>query len=418
MWTNIRIPIRFTNAICSLRPYFEASYSKLFLTFARHHNIYIMNRLINIVVFNVPYPPNYGGIIDVYYLITALKAHGIHTILHCFTYETDRSLFPSEICKEVYYYKRLSGCKSHLSLLPYNVMSRRSDELLHNLASNPWPILFESLHTCYHLNDPRLNNRLTICRMGNIEHDYYRYLSHACRGLVPKLFHLVESWRFYRYQPVLSRARLLLPISLTDTDYFRKLFPQHRVEFIPAFHSHETIVSEPGQSDFILYHAKLSVHENEQTALFLVHNVFAALDCQCIIAGMNPSQRLTKAARKYPHIRIEANPTASRMSDLIRQAHIHLLPTFQPTGLKLKLLNSLFEGRHIVVNRLMLAGSGLDELCHVADSASDMIKACKQLLLSPFDAVEIAHRNRILIPFYTSSYQAAKIRDFIDEMIV
>ncbi|MDR2497151.1 MAG: glycosyltransferase family 1 protein [Tannerellaceae bacterium] len=377
-----------------------------------------MKQSINIVVFNVPYPPNYGGIIDVYYLITALKAQGIHTILHCFTYETDRSHFPSEICKEVYYYKRLTGWRSHLSLLPYNVMSRRSDELLHNLAANPWPILFESLHTCYHLNDPRLNDRLTICRMGNVEHDYYRYLAKACRGLVPKLFHLLESRRFYHYQAVLGRARLLLPISLTDAKYFRQLFPHHRLEFVPAFHAHDSVVAEPGQSDFILYHAKLSVHENEQTALFLVHKVFAGLDCPCVIAGMNPTKRLTKAARQYPHIRIEANPTASRMSDLIRQAHIHLLPTFQPTGLKLKLLNSLFEGRHILVNRLMLAGSGLDELCHVADSASDMITTCRQLMLAPFDTAEITRRERILIPFYTSSCQAAKLRDLISEMIV
>jgi hypothetical protein len=216
----------------------------------------------------------------------------------------------------------------------------------------------------------------------------------------------------------MAHARLLLPISLTDAEYFCKQFPQNRVEFMPPFHSNESISAQPGQSDFILYHAKLSVHENEQTALFLVHNVFAALDSPCIIAGMNPSKRLTKAVQKHPHIRIEANPTAARMSYLIQQAQIHLLPTFQPTGLKLKLLNSLFEGRHILVNRLMLAGSGLDELCHIADSPSEMISACQQLLLSPFDAAEIAHRERVLIPFYTSSHQAAKLIDFISEMIV
>ena len=38
---------------------------------------------INIVSFNVPYPPNYGGIIDVYYKIKALREIGCEVVLHC-----------------------------------------------------------------------------------------------------------------------------------------------------------------------------------------------------------------------------------------------------------------------------------------------------------------------------------------------
>ena len=184
---------------------------------------------------------------------------------------------------------------------------------------------------------------------------------------------------------------------------------------MPVFHSCETIVSQPGRSDFILYHAKLSVHENEKAAMFLIREVFPALNCTCIIAGMNPSRKLQQAAAAFGNIRIEANPSAERMADLISRAQVHLLPTFQPTGLKIKLLNSLFEGRHIVVNRMMLAGSGLDDLCHIADNAPDMIAACRRLLPLAFGEEEISRRRGILIPFYTSSYQAEMLKELVEE---
>ena len=144
----------------------------------------------------------------------------------------------------------------------------------------------------------------------------------------------------------------------------------------------------------LLYHAKLSVKENETAALYLIRNVFGKLSpFRCIIAGMNPSKRLLKEAARYPNISVEANPAAERIDRLIGEAHIHLLVTFQDTGLKLKLLNSLFAGRHVVVNPPMLADSGLDELCHIAETPEQMIATCRRLMKQPFTASEIEQRD-------------------------
>ena len=95
---------------------------------------------------------------------------------------------------------------------------------------------------------------------------------------------------------------------------------------------------------------------------------------------MNPPASLLKAAAPYPNIHIEANPSEEQMNDLIHNAQIHALITFQATGLKLKLLNSLFAGRHTVVNRLMIAGSGLESLCHIADTPDEMVCICRKLM--------------------------------------
>jgi hypothetical protein len=41
---------------------------------------------LHIVSFDNPYPPVYGGIIDVYYKLKALHALGFEIYLHCFVY--------------------------------------------------------------------------------------------------------------------------------------------------------------------------------------------------------------------------------------------------------------------------------------------------------------------------------------------
>jgi hypothetical protein len=374
-----------------------------------------MDKHLHIIALNVPYPPNYGGIIDIYYKIKALHAMGIKIILHCFEYGRPPARELNALCERVYYYKRRTGWMANLSVFPYNVYSRKHPGLLKNLLANDYPIVFEGLHSCYYLNDKRLSRRFKVYRESNIEHDYYRMLAQSCTGVWKRAFFLIEAWRFKRYQQIITQADLTLAVSMADMDYLRKVYPGKRIEFMTSFHANDEVVAVPGQSDFILYHGKLSVEENEQAALYLIKHVFCRLDCTCVIAGMEPSARLKNAVAAYRHIRLEANPTEERMTALVREAQIHLLVTFQDTGLKLKLLNSLFAGRHVVVNKAMLTGSGLDPLCHIADTPEEMAAVCTRLLAEPFTLDETGRRIRYLIPAYSNKHQAGRLAKMIYE---
>ncbi len=372
-----------------------------------------MVKHLHIIAFNIPYPPNYGGIIDVFYKMRALHEAGVKIILHCFEYERPHAPELEMICEKVYYYKRHTGLWANLTLLPYNVYSRKNSRLITHLLQDDYPILFEGLHSCYYICDRRLEKRIKIYRAANIEHDYYHHLAQVERHPIRKLFFQIEAWRFKRYQPVLSHADRLLAVSTTDTAYLHQQFPHKPVTFMPCFHANESITLQTGMSDFILYHGKLSVTENTQAALFLIQQVFRHLKCRCVIAGMNPPDVLFKAASPYPHIHILANPTEKQMNDLIQNAQIHILITFQATGLKLKLLNSLFAGRHIIVNSLMVKGSGLGELCHITDTAEEMVQACRQLCHTKFDEKEIMQRQQILLPTYSNSHQGRLLCEMI-----
>lgn len=374
-----------------------------------------MDRYLNIIALNIPWPPNYGGIIDIYYKIKALHALGIKIILHCFEYERGASPELESLCDQVYYYKRRTGLKSNFTYLPYNVYSRKNKNLILNLLENDYPILFEGLHSCYYIGDPRLKNRKKIFRECNIEHDYYYYLYKSTDQPIKKIFFMIEALRFRIYQSIISHADLILSVSKQDQIYLQEKFPDKPIAFVPCFHKNEQIITEPGHSDFILYHGKLSVFENEKAVLYLIKKIFCQLPYKCIIAGMNPSSRIKIAAAPYSNIFIEDNPDEKRMDYLIRHAQINTLITFQATGLKLKLLNSLFAGRYILVNSAMLAGSGLDSLCIVEDKPEKMIEICLQLMSQPFNHKILKQRKSHLFPIYTNSYQAQCICELIYE---
>lgn len=372
-----------------------------------------MTKFLNVIALNIPYPANYGGVIDIYYKLLALSQNGVRIILHCFEYERPHAPELEEVCQKVYYYKRHTGLLRNLSYLPYNVYSRKDPVLLHNLLSNDHPILFEGLHSCYYLNHPKLRQRFKILRMCNIEHDYYHYLAESESNTIHQLFFRIEAFRFKRYLSVIRHANLVLAVSLTDTRYLQQVFPNVHVEFMPCFHANDRVTALPGQSDYILYHGKLSVIENERAARYLVEYVFSQLPYRCVIAGMDPSPALRRSIAPYPHISLVANPDQATMDQLIREAQIHMLITFQPTGLKLKLLNSLFAGRHTIVNHAMLAGSGLDTLCCIADTPEEIITACHKLMRQPLNAQCLRQREFDLLPAFSNQAQGMRLKDML-----
>ena len=82
-----------------------------------------MHKKIHVVSFDVPLPPDYGGVLDVFLRAKGLKALGYSVILHCYEYGRGRDHDFSEIADEIYYYDRKNGVKSALSNLPYIVKS-------------------------------------------------------------------------------------------------------------------------------------------------------------------------------------------------------------------------------------------------------------------------------------------------------
>ena len=360
---------------------------------------------IHIISFNVPYPADYGGVIDVYYKLKALAALGARIHLHCYQYGRAASPELDKICHKVYYYKRRIFKDPYFTRQPYIVATRNTPEILQNLLKDNFPIIFEGLHCCHYLAHPALKNRMKIVRMHNIEHVYYRSLARIEHNIFKKYFFYSEASRLKSFEKVLDCADYIAAISPDDYQSLKTKY--NNVIYLPAFHANSSVTAKPGKGEFALYHGNLGIGENNEAAMYLAKEVFKNFDYPLIIAGMNPSKELRKAVEECPNINLLSKAGTSEISNLISEAHINILPTFQNTGMKLKLINVLFQGKHCIVNDAMVHSTGLEPMCHIARTPKETREVLLKLKDVSFTQNEIEQRKSYLYAHFSNERNAA-----------
>jgi len=341
-----------------------------------------------------------------------LKEVGVDVILHCFVYgERGPAVELEEIVYEVHYYKRKSRFTSIFSGKPMIVKSRESDKLNTRLKEDDYPILMEGIHSSALLQYDWMNNRMAAVRMHNVESAYYEELARNESDIVQKQYYKDEAKKLRDYEKTLSKADHILAISEPDTNYFQTFYKQ--TSYLPAFHSNEEITAQSGSGLYALYHGNLSVNENKLAAAWLIKEVFAGLDAPLIIAGSKPSNSLIELVHKHPEVRLIADPSEEKMNELIQDAHLHVLPTFQRTGIKLKLLNALYKGRHLIVSPSMVDNTGLEKLCIIHRQPDDWKLAISELMLEPFTDSTISERKTLLSGLFDNRTHAELLKNLL-----
>jgi hypothetical protein len=368
---------------------------------------------LHIVCLDVPYPVDYGGVFDLFYKIVTLHGLGIKIHLHCFEYGRGEQPELEKYCVDINYYHRQEGHKGFSYKLPYIVCSRSNKELLENLLKDDYPVLLEGVHCSFLLNDKRFDGRAVFLRLHNIEYKYYRQLYYSSHVLGKKLYYLHESNALKQYEKKIANKAFIISVSRQDADCYRNEFGAANIEQLPVFLPFKEVQAKEGTGCFCLYHGNLSVAENEQAAVWLLKKVFNDLGVSFVIAGKNPSPRLQRLAQQYRHACVVANPSDQEMQDMIAKAQINILPSFNCTGIKLKLLNALYNGRHCIVNEEAVEDTGLKSLCH--DGFDEI--SCKKLVTSlyekPFQHEDIVRRKAVLSGLFDNEKNGRQLIEWI-----
>lgn len=345
---------------------------------------------LHIVSFDVPIPADYGGVIDVFYKLRALHEIGIKVHLHCFDYGRGEKNELKQFCYKVYYYRRYTRKTLLFHKLPFIAVSRRNVALLKRLVKDDFPILFEGLHSCYYLDHPKLAGRKKLVRTHNVEHEYYMALARVENNAFKKAYFARETLKLRSYEKVLEHADTVLAISPNDTRHFNRHYGN--AKYLPAFHSEGegTFIEEKDRVAF--YHGNLAVGENDKAALYLIEEVFSRSSYSLVIAGNNPSLELQRAVNDRPNVTLLQNVTTDQIRSKVQKAWINILPTFQNTGIKLKLLFALYNGGYCLVNSVMVEDTGLEEFCVVKDDPMEMANAMEALMRLPFGRSEFKDR--------------------------
>lgn len=345
---------------------------------------------LHIVSLDVPFPPDYGGAIDIFYRLKALNELGWKIHLHCFEYGRGEQPELEKYTEKVTYYERKKTFSDWFNKLPFIVQTRRPKELILNLEEEEGTILFEGLHTTFFLTDDRLKNRRKIVRAHNVEHEYYRRLASSAKGWKKK-FYLSEAKKLEKYESILKNADQVLAINIEEATHFRKW--NKNVSLLPPCFEKKELEEFKETENYVLFHGNLSVEENERAVCWLVQNVFPIEGVEFKVAGRNPSKELERELDSVGAILV-SNPTDEVMNELISNARVHTLFSDQPTGVKLKLMYALQSNGHVIVNPTMLYGTDLHDYCTVVNSADEWKNAIVLSLETPLSLSEYYAREK------------------------
>jgi glycosyltransferase involved in cell wall biosynthesis len=368
-----------------------------------------MSADLQVIALTIPWPADYGGVIDIYYRLKALHAAGIKIDLHCFQYDRKTSETLEKICNNAYYYPRKTNFLEALSAEPYITSSRANAELVKNINATTSPVLMEGIHCTHMLYKNEIDSSRCFVRIHNIEHHYYHHLALAETNPFRKWYFQNASRKLERFEEVYGKATGLACISSTETSYYQNTFG-NKAFHLPAFHPYNEVSSLTGKGEYVLYHGNLSIAENHKAAMFLLKEVAAYGDFPIIIAGKSPGRELILEAVRHSTVRVFANPNEEEMDQLLKHAQVHVLPSFQNTGVKLKLLAALFRGRFVVTNSAMVSGTGIAEACYQANDGISFLETINTLMQKEFTTALRDERSALLSQHFNNVENAELLK--------
>ncbi|MEX1001012.1 MAG: glycosyltransferase [Crocinitomicaceae bacterium] len=376
-----------------------------------------MGKKLHIIAFDVPYPPNYGGIADVFYKLKSLHEAGARIIYHCYYYKGKNPPTKEleKYCETLHYYERKSSFSKLLfSKLPYVVASRNDTILLMNVLMDPAPILIDGIQCAYWLRHEDFYSQKILFRANNIEHEYYEGLAQWEKNIFKRMYLRWEARKLRNFEWQIRHSDTILSVAKQDIPHFEQYAKTiHLPPFFDDTQDEEFIESQALEERYILFQGNLSVTENDYSAMYIVEKIAPQISHKIVIAGKKPSGRLKLAASKVKNVQLISSPSHDAMKSLIRQAHIHLLITFQQTGVKLKLLHALQSGKHIIINSKMDDSGIFAEMCEVVNDTEATVKKIEELIPIDFTKEMKDLRDEKFNAIYSNQKKAEKILGLI-----
>lgn len=370
----------------------------------------MQDKILHIISFDYPFPPRYGGVIEVFYKIKALHELGYQIHLHCFVTEMpsgDSVL--NQYVTEVYYYKNRKSLGAFFSSVPFSVACRNAKELAANLEKVHAPILFESLKTTSLINRFRFSQRC-ILRLHNVEHQYFLGIAKSESNLLLKLLYYVESWKYRKYEAILDKFDTISTLSVYETAYVSERFK--KAAYVSLFHGNEKVKELSGFGDYAIYNGDLRTADNRRCVRFLIDVFKEIKDYRLVIATSERQQWVEALIKGCDNITFVKVINYEHLKELLSNAHINVMMSFQESGTKLKIINGLFNSRHCLINTNMVDDARIQELCNLAATKSDFISQIGVLRAQPF--TDYTKRKAILDEVLNDKKNALSLVEIIN----
>ncbi|PRB06543.1 hypothetical protein CQ046_00145 [Chryseobacterium sp. MYb7] len=363
---------------------------------------------LHIISFNYPYPPSYGGIIDVYYKIRALSALGIKIHLHCFIDQIPDKIDPEieEITENVFFYKKKKNPLLYFSGTPFAAVIRDSEALIKNLEKIKAPILFEGLQTAYIIRFLRDNDHKLYLRYHNNETEYYKGLSFSEKNIFKKIIYKIESLKYTGYQKKLLK-KFETVFCLSEKEYNEVETYSENAQLIHIFHGNGLVKQLDKKGNYFLFHGDLTTADNKR-ALNETIDLFKTLpQYQLVVASDRASEDIKRKISEVQNISLTPIRTTEKLHHLLENAHGNILISYQNSGTKVKLFNTLYNSRFVIINGNITDDPVLTDLCLYG---SDMSEIRQHIITSAEkDYEDTENRKNILDYIHSDKAKAEEI---------
>lgn len=313
-----------------------------------------------------PYPPIFGGAIDVLERIKGLKSlgHQVDLIITDKINPTQIQLVELGMYVENFYFaKRKNQLQQLLGNLPLQLLSRkglakveinRHYDLVILESEFCWPIT---------LNKSITYNKIAV-RVHNIESHYFKMLGRSSNSLKEKVYYKIETVKIKKLSSLVFDKvdRLwfiskddLIRVNLADKSIFMP-FPINQLFVSPFVKKGNTIV----------FMGSLFMQNNIFGLDWYLKNVHPLLELQLpnyhlyIVGSLKePNEEIEKRYRRLPNVTLVIN--ADCLLEYYQKAQVFINPMFHGSGVKVKSVNALVNGVPLVSTSIGAEGIGLTE---------------------------------------------------------
>jgi polysaccharide biosynthesis protein PslH len=366
-------------------------------------------------------PPTYGGRIDVYERLLALRRLGV-TVDLVFTIPEDADPNAAAegletLVTKVFPVKRNRSIWSALHWRPFNVVSRSA--LADVKFEDRYDAVFvESENVGEILRNPTLRYDKVFLRVHNDESKYIGDMGRKDSRISRKLLYFAERLRFRAYERWIDkRCDVLLFISKAEMDRMgprRLAHGAKSAHFLPAGVSFDLLtLKRSPQPGVVLFVGSLFQPQNVQGLKWFIQHVHPKLlnrpHYEFLVVGNSQGADMPSIMRwlgAAGSVRVVADPPV--LDEFYGSASIFVNPMQTGTGVKLKTVHAAAAGVPIVSTSVGAEGTGLVDGVHamVRDAPDAFAEAIERLLDDSMLAARQASAARDLV---AGSYDQGRV---------
>jgi len=367
------------------------------------------NKKILVVSQIIPFPPQDGGRVDIYYRLQALKELGYEiTLVAYFPSASPPDKQPlEELCEDIYFipYERKKLSKV-FSFTPYFVGCREDKgelgRVVIDLKRKERSFLFilsESHHVysaCSYLKE-QLRAQSIYLRSHNNEPKFIWSLGKTSPIFsLKRYFFFIESFKYYLYEQKLlkqfPKENAIFHISLEEYAKYSAKYPEVDHRFLPAaIDIKSKLAFRASDKKNVLFVGALFSPNNLHGLKWYLQKIHKKLcekypDYQLIVAGNTKGackKSIKKMFEKYSQILFYDTP--KDLSEIYGMSQVFINPMQFGAGVKLKTLNAILNGMPVVSTTVGNEGTGLlDKMhIHVHNDPIEFKNALENLLSNP-----------------------------------